>query len=115
MTNQVVINMAKDLKRASTKNNAPIWAKLSNYALKPSIARRHINLNRINQLTKDMDQVVFPGKILGTGHIDHKITICSFSISNSAATKILEKGGKIISFSDLIKNHPTGKGVILLG
>ena len=28
---------------------------------------------------------------------------------------ILEKGGKIVSFSDLIAKHPTGKGVVLLG
>ncbi|MCE9652714.1 MAG: 50S ribosomal protein L18e [Nitrosarchaeum sp.] len=115
MTNQVVIRMAKDLKKASTKNDAPIWAKLSEYALKPSIARRHINVKRISQLTKDSDTVVFPGKILGTGDIDHKITLCSFSISTSAATKILEKGGKIVSFSELIEKHPTGKGVTLLG
>ena len=115
MTNQVVILMARDLKKASTKNDAPIWAKLAEYALKPSIARRHINLNRIGQLTKDADTVVFPGKVLGTGDIHHKITLCSFSISNSAATKILEKGGKVISFSDLIKKHLTGKGVVLLG
>jgi len=115
MANQVVIRMAKDLKKAGTKNDAPIWSKLSEYALKPSIARRHINLNRIGQLTKDSDTVVFPGKVLGTGDIDHKITLCSFSISNAAAAKILEKGGKIISFSDLIEKHPTGKGVVLLG
>ncbi len=115
MANQVVIRMAKDLKKASTKNDAPIWARLAEYALKPSSAKRHINLNRIGQLTKDSDTVVFPGKVLGTGDIDHKITLCSFSISNSAATKILEKGGKIMSFSDLIAKHPTGKGVALLG
>ena len=115
MTNQVVIRMAKDLKKASTKNDAPIWAKLSEYALKPSVARRYINLKSIGQLTKDSDTVVFPGKVLGTGDIDHKITLCSFSISTSAATKILEKGGKIVSFSDLIEKYPTGKGVKLLG
>ncbi len=115
MTNQVVIRMAKDLKKASTKNDAPIWARLAEYALKPSAARRHINVNRIGQLTKDTDTVVFPGKVLGTGDIDHKITLCSFSISNAAATKILEKGGKVVSFSDLIAKHPTGKGVVLLG
>ena len=34
MTNQVVIRMAKDLKKASVKNDAPIWAKLAEYALK---------------------------------------------------------------------------------
>jgi large subunit ribosomal protein L18e len=107
--------MAKDLKKASAKNNAPIWAKMAEYALKPSIARRHINLNRIGQLTKDADIVIFPGKVLGTGDIHHKITLCSFSISNSAATKILEKGGKIVSFSYVIEKNPTGKGVVLLG
>ncbi|MCV0411199.1 50S ribosomal protein L18e [Nitrosopumilus sp.] len=115
MTNQVVIQMAKDLKKASTKNDAPIWAKLAEYALKPSIARRDLNLNRIGQLTKENDIVVFPGKVLGTGIVPHKITLFSFSISNTAANKIVEKGGKIISYSDLIEQNPTGKGVVLLG
>ena len=113
MTNQVVIRMARDLKKASVKNDAPIWAKLAEYALKPSIARRDINLNRISQLTKENDTVVFPGKVLGTGSVLHKITLCSFSISNSAADKIIDNGGKLISYSDLIEQNPTGKGVIL--
>jgi large subunit ribosomal protein L18e len=107
--------MKSDLKKASTKNNAPIWAKLAEYASKPSIARRDINLNRINQLTKENDTVVFPGKVLGTGNISHKITLCSFSISNSAASKILENDGKLINYLELIKQNPTGKGVVLLG
>ncbi len=107
--------MASDLKKASAKNDAPIWAKLAEYALKPSIARRDINLNRISQLTKENDTVVFPGKVLGTGDISHKITLCSFSISNSAANKIIENGGKLIDFSKLIEQNPTGKGVVLLG
>jgi large subunit ribosomal protein L18e len=107
--------MAKDLKSASTKNDAPIWAKLAEYALKPSIARRDINLNRIDQLTKENDVVVFPGKVLGTGNISHKITLYSFSISNSAANKIIENGGKLITHSKLIEENPTGKGVVLLG
>ncbi len=115
MTNQVVIRMAKDLKKASIKNDAPIWAKLAKYALKPSIARRDINLKRIGQLTKENDIVVCPGKVLGTGNVSHKITLCSFSISNSAANKIIDNGGKLISFSDLIEQNPTGKGVVLLG
>lgn len=115
MTNQVIIQMAKDLKKASTKNDAPIWAKLAEYALKPSIARRDLNLNRIGQLTKENDTVVFPGKVLGTGNISHKITLFSFSISNSAANKIVENGGKIINYSDLIEQNPTGKGIVLLG
>ena len=115
MTSQVVIQMAKEFKKASTTNDAPIWAKLAEYALKPSVARRDINLYRIGQLTKDNDTVVFPGKVLGTGNIPHKITLCSFSISDSAAVKVIENGGKLISYSKLIEKHPTGKGVVLLG
>ena len=115
MTSQVVIRMASDLKKASSKNDAPIWGKLAEYALKPSIARRDVNLNRIDQLTKENDTVVFPGKVLGTGTLSHKITLCSFSISNTAASKVLENGGKLISYVDLIKQNPTGKGVVLLG
>jgi large subunit ribosomal protein L18e len=107
--------MAKDLKKASIKNDAPIWGRIAEYALKPSIARRDLNLNRIGQLTRENDTVVFPGKVLGTGSISHKITLFSFSISNSAASKIIENGGKIISHTDLIKQNPTGKEVVLLG
>lgn len=115
MTNQVIISMAKDLKKASLKNDAPIWAKLAEFALKPSIAKKDINLNRIGQLTKENDTVIFPGKVLGTGTVPHKITLFSFSISNSAVNKIVENGGKIISHIDLIEQNPTGKGVVLLG
>ena len=115
MTSQVVIRMAKDLKKASVKNDAPIWAKLAEYALKPSVARRDINLNRIGKLTKENDTVVFPGKVLGTGNISHKITLYSFSISNSAAEKIISNGGKLVNYSELIEQNPTGKGVVLLG
>lgn len=107
--------MARDLKKASLKNDAPIWGKLAEYALKPSVARRDINLNRIGQLTKDNDTVVFPGKVLGTGTVPHKITLFSFSISGAAALKITGAGGSLISYSSLIEKNPTGKGVVLLG
>jgi len=111
----IAIQMANDLKKASKENDAPIWAKLAEYATKPSIARRHININRISELTKDNTVVAFPGKVLGTGNISHKITLFSFSISNAAATKVKDAGGKIVTYEELIKKSPTGKGVVLLG
>ena len=104
----------EDLKKASTKNDAPIWGKLAEYGSKTISCKKRYQLERIGQLTKENDTVVFPGKVLGTGNVSHKITLCSFSISNSAAAKIIENGGKIISF-DLIEQNPTGKGVVLLG
>lgn len=115
MSNQVIQRLAYDLKKASKSNDAPIWLRLSKLAQKPSRARRTVNLHKISKLTKDGDAVVVPGKVLGTGNISHKITLCSFAISNTAATKITKSGGKIISFEEMTKQFPTGKDVSLLG
>ena len=88
---------------------------LSELAKKPTVARRVINVNRIEQLTKDGDMVVFPGKVLGTGNISHKITIFAFSISNAAADKIIGAGGKILTHKEIVEQNPTGKGAVFLG
>ena len=115
MINQVVLHMIKDLKQASRKNEAPIWSKLANLAIKPSSARRVVNLTRINKITKENDVLFVPGKVLGTGNISHKITLSSFSMSTTAANKIIQTGGSIMAYSDMIKKFPTGKGVIIFG
>lgn len=115
MTNPIVLHMARDLKHASTKNDAPIWSKIAELALKPSSVRRAINVNKINEFTKEGDVIFHPGKVLGMGTISHKITVSSFSISNTAAKKITEAGGKIISYKEIIEKFPTGKGVKVLG
>ncbi len=115
MTGQTVIQLVKDLKKASRDNEAPIWAKLAQFATKPGSAKRIININRISQLTKDNDTIVFPGKVLGIGTISHKVTIFSFSISNTAADKIIKAGGKIVSHRHITEQYPTGRGVMLLG
>ena len=115
MINQVVLHMIKDLKQASRKNEAPIWSKLANLAIKPSSARRVVNLARINKITKENDVLFVPGKVLGTGNMSHKITLSSFSISTTAANKIIQTGGSIMTYSDMIKKFPTGKGVIIFG
>lgn len=115
MTNPIVLHMALDLKHASTKNDAPIWSKMAELALKPSSVRRSINVNKINEFTKDGDVIFHPGKVLGMGTISHKITVSSFSISNAAAKKITEAGGKIMNYKEIIEKFPTGKGVKILG
>ena len=106
--------MIKDLKQASKKNEAPIWSRLAKLAIKPS-SRKIVNLTRINKTTKDNDVLFVPGKVLGTGNISHKIILSSFSISTTAAKKIIQTGGTIMTYSDMIKKYPTGKGVIIFG
>ncbi len=115
MSSQVTLQMAKELRGASKKNNAPIWLKLAELVLKPSRSRRVINLGQLDKFVNDNDVIIVPGKVLGTGNISHKITLCSFSISATGAKKVTQSGGKIVNFTHLIKNYPTGKGMKIIG
>ena len=110
-----LVQLVKELKSASKKNEAPIWSKIAKNALKSNSNKRTINLKKIDALTDDGNAVVISGKVLGTGNLSHKVLVSSFSISNSAAKKIKESGGEILQFSDMIDRFPTGKGVKIIG
>ena len=115
MVSQVVIQMVKELKNASKKNDAPIWLKLAKSALKSNSNQKTVNLKKIDEISNDGNAIIIPGKVLGTGNISHKIILSSFSISNSAAKKIKDSGGEILKFSDMIERFPTGNGVTIIG
>ena len=110
-----LVQLVKELKSASKKNEAPIWSKIAKNVLKSNSNKRTINLKKIDALTDDGSAVVISGKILGTGNLSHKVLVSSFSISNSAAKKIKESGGQVLKFSDMIEKFPTGKGVKIIG
>ena len=111
----VTDNTIWSLRNAFKKNKAPIWRALQQELLGPRANRREINIGRLAEISKADDVVIVPGKVLGTGSLGHKVTICAFSISQSAARKIIESGGKMVTFDDLIDKHPDGKGVRIIG
>ena len=78
-------------------------------------AKKVVNIKKIAEHTNEGDSVIVPGKVLGIGDIPHKITLYSFSISESAAKIITKAGGSVKPVEDAVKNHPTGKGLIMLG
>ena len=112
---KLIQKTVKELKSASIKNKAPIWSKLAKSLSKPSPIKKVVNIKKINDFTKESNVVVVPGKVLGTGNMSHKITLSSFSMSVTAANKIIQTGGNILTYSDIIKKFPTGKGVIIFG
>ena len=115
LANSMVDTAIWTLRSAFKKNKAPIWRALEEELSGSRINRREINIRRLAQVTKAGEVIVVPGKILGTGNLGHKLTVCAFSISESAAKKVIESGGKVVTFEDLIKKHPEGKGVRIIG
>lgn len=115
MASLKTLRVSKQLRKAADANDAPIWARIAELALKPTISRRTVNVNKIASLTKPSDIVAVPGKVLAVGNIPHSVTLGAFSISRAAATKIKDAGGNIVSMEKLAELHPAGTGVILLG
>jgi len=113
--NTLVYNTIWTLRRAFKKNKAPIWRLLENELSGPRSNRREVNVGELANVTKNNEVVIVPGKVLGTGAIGHRLTVCTFSISEIAARKIIGSGGKIITLDDLVQNHPDGTGVRIIG
>jgi large subunit ribosomal protein L18e len=103
------------LRAAFKKSKAPIWRALQEELEGPRANRREINISRLAQITTADEVVVVPGKILGTGSLGHKLTVCAFSISEGAAKKIIGSGGNVVTFDGLINMRPDGKGVRIIG
>ena len=100
-------------KLKKTKNG--LWKRVASDLARPARIRRKVNISRINRHTKEGDVVVVPGKVLSVGDLKHKITIAAFSFSEKSIEKINKSGSKIMSIRDMIKKHPKGSGVRLIG
>ncbi|MDQ3807838.1 MAG: 50S ribosomal protein L18e [Thermoproteota archaeon] len=111
----VTDNTKWSLRTAFKRNKAPIWRALLEELAGSRANRREINITRLAEITKADEVVVVPGKVLGTGSLGHRLTVCAFSTSETAARKIKESGGKVVTFVDLINEHPSGKGVRIIG
>ena len=103
------------LRSSLKKEKFPIWKLVIKELSKSRSNRREVNVGRLASVTADNEVVIVPGKILGSGNINHKITVWSSGISVAAANKIITAGGKLIPLEHLIEKYPTGKGVRIIG
>jgi large subunit ribosomal protein L18e len=112
-TNPVLLGLIDELKSLSRKNDAPVWRDLSRKLQKPTRKMAEVNLKHINRNSAVMDVVVVPGKVLGSGEIDHPVTVAAFNFSERARAKIMENG-RAIDILELAGENPGGKGVKIL-
>jgi large subunit ribosomal protein L18e len=93
------------------KTKRRLWRKVSKKLSGPRKNRIEANLYRINKKTKNNDIIVIPGKVLGIGELDHKLTIACLSSSKSAQKKIEASGSKLITIEELLEQNPQGNGI----
>ncbi len=113
-TNENLLGLVKELKKAS-HSEAAIWGRIADDLSAAVSRKRAVNLSRLNHFTKDNEVVVVPGKVLGGGDLDHKLTIAAFAFSRSAEEAIQKSKGKAITIKELFAQNPKGKGVRIIG
>jgi large subunit ribosomal protein L18e len=114
-SNLQLVGLVRELKKHSNKEKAPIWKRIASDLEKPTRQRRVVNLSRINRFSKENDSVIVPGKVLGTGELNHKITIAAFTYSKQAVEKLKKSNCDIYSIYDFMKKNPQGKKTRILG
>jgi len=114
-TNAVLLRLISELKKNSLEQNSAIWKRLATDLEKPARQRRVVNLSKINMYAKDNEIIVVPGKVLGAGDFNKKITISAFQFSDGAREKIEKGGSKIVSLLELSRENPSGKRIRILG
>jgi len=103
------------LKNFNRDKNHGIWNKVIKELSRSRKNRRKVNLWKINKYSKENDIVIIPGKVLGSGKIDHKVTICGFEFSKKVkdlANK--DENINLITINDLLKQNPRGSNVKIL-
>ena len=114
-TNELLISLIEDLKKASFHYKAPIWKDVASRLEKPSSSWAEVNIRRIAEHTKAKDVVLVPGKLLGSGELKAPVTVAAYSTSASAKKKIEGSGGKSITIRELMILHPKGTNVKIIG
>ena len=112
--NILLIKTLNLLRKSANKYDAPIWKRVRELLQNSKRRRIAVNVSRINRYTVEGDVVVVPGKVLGAGIIDHKVTIGAFSYSMTAKKKLVEEGCIILNIEELINKYPNGSGVSIL-
>ena len=107
--------LIQQLRKESAVHKADLWRRIADDLEKPTRQRRIVNLSRINRNTAPQETIIVPGKVLGSGTLNHSVMIAAYAFSQSSKQKIEEAKGKIITITELVKQNPQGKNVRIIG
>ena len=93
----------------NTKIN--LWKEIAGTLKHARRVRPEANLGHINRVVKDGDIVIVPGKILGSGELEHKITIGALTWSESVVEKAKKAGAQLLSLPQMLEAYPSGSNV----
>jgi large subunit ribosomal protein L18e len=113
-TNPKIIDLLDNLKERSYQEKAAIWKDVAKRLERSTRRQAEVNISTINRHTSPDEIVLVPGKVLGSGKIDHKVQVAALGFSKLAQEKIGTAGGECLKISELIEKNPKGSGVRII-
>ncbi len=113
-TNIILRKTIRKLRSIARKNSAPIWHYVAELLERPTRRRIVVNISKINRYTEAGDTVVVPGKVLGSGSLDHQVIVAATGFSKTAVDKITKNGGKVMHVLDLAEKNPKGSRIKII-
>lgn len=113
-TNPRMKELISEIKDKGYKENNKFLISVAKKLEKPARIRAEVNVSKIERYAQDKGTVLVPGKVLGCGVINKKVTVSAFKFSGKARKKIEKAGGKCISIKDLVDKNPKGTGVKIM-
>lgn len=113
-TNYLLRKTIRILKKYSKQHKTRIWRYIAELLEKSSRKRIVVNISKINRYVNDGDIVIVPGKVLGSGRLEHKITIAAAMFSQQAVVKIKASGSRIMHILEFLNENPKGSKVKII-
>jgi len=113
-TNPELVILIRTLRKKSRENEARIWRDIADRISRSRQRRTTVNVSRLNRHTEDGETIAVPGKVLGSGKIDHPITVAAFTFSEQAESKILGAKGRCLTIQELVEKDPKGTNVRII-
>lgn len=102
------------LKETARENDAKVWRVLAQNLEAPSNNYAEVNIGKINRYARDGETLLVPGKVLGSGVLNQKVTVAALNFSGSAISKITGLEGSCMTIEELVAQNPKGAGVRIL-
>lgn len=109
------LKLGAALEKEAKKSKRGVWKDVSEGVLASRKNRASVNIAEISRNCADGSSVIVPGKVLGAGRLEHKVTVAALSFSQSAKAKITSSGGKCMNIAEFVKSSTKTKNVRILG
>ena len=107
-TNPRVSGLIKSLYKKSEESKEALWKDVAKRLESPGKNWAEVNLSKLNRLTAKGETILVPGKVPGTGSLDHSINLYSFSASKAVSERVSKAGGSYNKIEDLLEKSAKG-------